>query len=96
MRKERPQKQENGFMWDVAKTFVNWPSIFLNAKFILRCQNMFYKGEGRGLISFITFDFVHFGEKTGSFENLGSGGGGGGSPIPESKCNNIGKILTFW
>ena len=56
---------------------------------------MFYKGEGRGLISFITFDFVHFGEKTGSFGNLGSEGGGG-SPIPESKCNNIGKILTFW
>ena len=21
---------------------------------------------------------------------------GGGSPIPKSKCNNIGKILTFW
>ena len=34
----------------------------------------------------------HFGRKNRSLRNLGSGG----SPIPKSKCKNIGKILTFW
>ena len=76
------------------KTFVNLPSVFLYAKIILRCQNMFYNsGE---VISdqfhHITLDsksgkFWKKSAKTRSFGNFFHCEGGG-SPIPKSICQN--------
>ena len=60
-----------GRVFPIPKTFVNWPSVFLHAKF-----RSFRGGKS---------EFWEFGKCVG-----------GGSPIPKSKCNKNGKILTFW
>ena len=83
-----------GGVFSNPKTFVNLPSVFLYAKIILRCQNMFYNsGE---VISdqfhHITLDsksgkFWKKSAKTRSFGNFFHCEGGG-SPIPKSICQN--------
>ena len=83
-----------GRVFSNPKTFVNLPSVFLYAKIILRCQNMFYNsGE---VISdqfhHITLDsksgkFWKKSAKTRSFGNFFLWEGGG-SPIPKSICQN--------
>ena len=98
-------QKKNGIFWEFfpkggggvfsnPKTFVNLPSVFLYAKIILRCQNMFYNsGE---VISdqfhHITLDsksgkFWKKSAKTRSFGNFFHCEGGG-SPIPKSICQN--------
>ena len=85
---------KGGGVFSNPKTFVNLPSVFLYAKIILRCQNMFYNsGE---VISdqfhHITLDsksgkFWKKSAKTRSFGNFFHCEGGG-SPIPKSICQN--------
>ena len=49
--------QHGGGVFPNPKTFfVNLPSIFLYAKFILRCKNMFYKWGGSDILSISTFN----------------------------------------
>jgi len=96
--------KKNGIFWEFfpkgggvfsnPKTFVNLPSVFLYAKIILRCQNMFYNsGEViSDQFNHITLDsksgkFWKKSAKTRSFGNFFHCEGGG-SPIPKSICQN--------
>ena len=68
------------------------PNSFWGAK------TCFTKGGWWYLINFITlslFDFVHSGEKNGSFGNLGSRGGGGGPLFPKVNVKILAKFLLF-
>ena len=97
-------KKKNGIFWEFfpkgggvfsnPKTFGNLPSVFLDAKIILRCQNMFYNS---GEVIFDQFHHITLNSKSGKFwkksAKTRSFGNffhceGGGSPIPKSICQN--------
>ena len=92
-----------GRVFSNPKTFVNLPSVFLYAKIILRCQNMFYNsGE---VISdqfhHITLDsksgkFWKKSAKTRSFGNFFHCEGGGGHLFPKVYVRIVTKKWTFW
>jgi len=80
-----------GGVFSNPKTFVNLPGVFLNAKIILRCQNMFYNS---GEVISDQFNHITLDSKSGKFrkknrqkqEVLGIfplRGGGGGHLFPK-------------
>ena len=53
-----------GWVFSNPKTFGNLPSVFLDAKIILRCQNMFYNS---GEVIFDQFHHITLNSKSGKF-----------------------------